>query len=422
MLFVVLAAGLALVAAGCGGGGAPPAEKLEFWHTRTGGQQKALEAIVADFNRTSGGRPIVPVYVQDYPQVRTKVMAGIDAKRLPLLSVCYETHVQAYAARDAVVPLDRFLNDTKEGLPPDQLADFYPQVLETNRFRRYNNQLLSFPFTKSLLLLNYNKTLLATAGLKEPPATWHELRRQAAKVMALTGKTPFPFVLDASTLDGMIFSFGGEIVSADERESRFDQPPTVGMLTLLRDMAQQKLLTVTPYQNLPGLFGGGEVPLALGTSSFRSRMEEQVQGKFDWDVAIIPHAEGVTPVTVLYGPNICLFKHAPEEELLGWRFIKYFTSPDVTARWSRDTGYFPVRKSASELPEMKSFYEQNPRALHALEILPNAKVEPQTPDYEEVRDMLVDAASRVINGRGTPEEVAKDLKKKADGKLRGSES
>jgi hypothetical protein len=31
--------------------------------------------------------------------------------------------------------------------------------------------------------------------------------------------------------------------------------------------------------------------------------------------------------------------------------------------------------------------------------------------------MLVDAASRVIHGQGTPEEVARQLKQKADGAL-----
>src|SRR5437868_3027166 len=89
-----LGAFLLLLLAGCNRGGGKP-RALQFWHTRTLTQEKALKAIVDEFNATSGGPPIVPVYMGDYPDVRTKVIAGIAAHRLPLLSVCYESHVQA---------------------------------------------------------------------------------------------------------------------------------------------------------------------------------------------------------------------------------------------------------------------------------------------------------------------------------------
>jgi multiple sugar transport system substrate-binding protein len=424
VVFLLTAALLFL--AGCNGkpeGGGNPGgtrgggESLEFWHTRTGAQQKELQAIVDQFNQSSGGRPIVPVYVRDYPDVRTKVLGGIQAKKLPLLAVCYETHVQAYAAANAVQPLDKFVNDPKEGLSQADLADIFPQFLETNRFPNYGNQLLSFPFTKSILLLVHNQALAAKTGQKGPPETWEELMAQGRAARQATGQTPFPLVLDASTFDGIIFSYGGTPLAPDGKSSLFDQPPTVKMLTLLRDLTTEKLMSETEGAKIPGLFATGNVAFMLGTSSGRANLETQVASKFPWDVAVIPHGPGVKPVTVLYGPNVCLFKSTAENELLGWRFIKYFTSKETTARWSMATGYLPVRKSAAELPQMKQYYQDNPRARHTFEILPLARVEPNVPNYEEVRNMLTDAASRVIHGRGTPEEVARDLKRKADAVL-----
>jgi multiple sugar transport system substrate-binding protein len=408
-----------VLAAGCGENRSaePGATGLEFWHTRTGAMADSLKAIVDAFNRGSGGPPIVPVYVRGYPDVRTKVMAGIQARRLPLLSVCYESQVQEYAAAGVVQPLDPFVKEAAGGLSPAELADFYPQFLETNRFARFGGQLLSFPFTKSLLVLYRAATLLESLGFDKPPATWEAFRAQARAAREKTGRTPYPLEVDASTLDGMIFSYGGDVLGANGKTTTFDQPPTVRMLTLLRDLAQDKLATETPGQNIVGLFASGQVPFSLGSSSHRREFEQQVASKFEWDLGIIPHADGVPPVTVMYGPNICLFKAGTDHEQLGWRFIKFFTSPPITARWARETGYLPVRKTAAELPEMQAFWKENPRALHAFELLPAARVEPNVPGWDEVRNLLEDAARKAIHDRGTPEQIARELKRKADAAL-----
>jgi ABC-type glycerol-3-phosphate transport system substrate-binding protein len=409
--------GLALVLAlqpGCG-----HKEQLEFWHTRTGAQQVVLQDLVREFNRTSGGKPIVPVYVRDYQDVRTKVLNGIRTHRLPLLAVCYESQVQEYAGAGVVKPVEDFVRQPGVGLSESDLGDIYSQFLETNRFSRFGNQLLSFPFTKSLLLMAYNQTLLQGMGTASAPTLWTEFQTVARAARSRTGRTPCPFVMDASTLDGMIFSYGGEVLEPDGKTTLFDQAPTIRTLAMLRDWSQQGIATETPAQNLLGLFGSGQVPFLFGTSSGRTPMEKQVGDKFQWDVAIIPHAPGVRPVTVLYGPNVCIFKRTSEDELLAWRFINYFTSAPVTARWSRETGYLPVRKSAATLPEMESFWKSNPRAFHAFQMLPRSKVEPNVPGWDDVRRWLQEAASLVMSGRTTPEAAAQALKQKADARLAG---
>lgn len=419
---LVLFGTLAMVlTAGCHSGGAKPAA-LRFWHTRTLAQEQELKAIVAEFNRTSGGPPIVPEYAGDYPDVRTKALAAIASHRLPLLAVCYENQVQGYAKADAVAPLDEYINDPKDGLSKADLDDIYPQFLASNRFPAFGNKMLSFPFTKSVLVQAFNQGLLRKAGFRSPPQTWDELRTQARAVRPLTGHAPLPFVLDPSTIDGIILSHGGELISADGKTTYFDQPPTVKALTLLRDLKREKLLDETQARSIPGLFGGGDVAFLLGTSSGRSNLEQQVKNRFPWDITMIPHAPGIAPVTVLYGANVCVFRNTPENERLAWRFIKFFTSRDVTARWSIKTGYLPVRKSAADLPEMKEFFRRNPPALHSFEILPSARVEPNAPNWEEVRTALTDAVSSVLHDRGTPEQIAKDLKSRADAALSGGGS
>jgi ABC-type glycerol-3-phosphate transport system substrate-binding protein len=398
---------------GGSGGGGGGKNVLQFWHTRRGDQEKTLKAICADFNRQNPGYEIQPIYQGNYDQLLQKVRAAIQGKSLPALSVGYESQVLEYMRNGALEPMETFVKDPKDGLSEGDLTDFEPQYLESNRYQQFGGKLLSFPFTKSVLLLYYNAKLLKDAGFDKPAETWDEFEKQAAAITAKTGKPAFVFDSDPSTLDGMIYSFGGELLTPDGK-TRFTDRPTRSMLEMLKRMKQAKTLVWAAGDDASNLFLSGGVAYSTGTSSTRAQAETQIGNRFDWDVAVIPHGPGVKPVTVMYGPNVCIFKATPEREQAAWRFVKYFVSPEVTARWARETGYLPVRKSVLDLPEMKSFYQQHPRALHVLDAAKVARGEPNVLGWQEVRDLLKAASDAMVNGSGQPAAAAGELKEKAD--------
>ena len=65
-------------------------------------------------------------------------------------------------------------DQAETGFTQEELADIFPQFIKANRFRQYNNKLLSFPFTKSVLMMYYNKGLLKDIGYDRRPETWSE--------------------------------------------------------------------------------------------------------------------------------------------------------------------------------------------------------------------------------------------------------
>jgi multiple sugar transport system substrate-binding protein len=138
-------------------------------------------------------------------------------------------------------------------------------------------------------------------------------------------------------------------------------------------------------------------------------------------VAIIPHAEGQKPVTVLFGANICMFKSTPERQKAAWEFIKYFCSPEVTALWATKTGYLPVRSSATETDVMKAFFEAKPQNRRAIDALPFARPEPNVAGIQTVRTLVDKAESDVVYRVKTPEEAAKALAAGAEKALRESQ-
>lgn len=418
---LVVAAGLA----GCGGGGGSSAPssggttssgrmQLHFWHTRRGEQETLLKSICSEYSQANPTIELVPEFQGSYDDLNKKVRAAIQGKSLPALTVGYESHVSEYMANDVVRPLDDLVKEPELGFKPEELADIPEQYLSQNRYAQYGNQLLSFPFTKSNLVLYYNQTLLDNAGFKAPPKTWAEFEQQAAAVSAKSGSPAFVFDNDPSTLDGLVFSYGGEVLAKDGEHTLFDQPATVKALSLLDRMTRTKSMVKVGREDVVTMFTSQKCAFVLSSTSGRSVLETTIKDQFKWDMTIPPHDESAKPVTVMYGPNVCIFKSTPEQEREAWKFVKYFVSPAVTARWAMETGYLPVRKSAVASPEMQKFYAANPRALHAYEALKVAKGEPNVVGWQEVRNHLQSAAEAVMSGRTTPQAAATDLKQKAD--------
>jgi multiple sugar transport system substrate-binding protein/sn-glycerol 3-phosphate transport system substrate-binding protein len=89
-------------------------------------------------------------------------------------------------------------------------------------------------------------------------------------------------------------------------------------------------------------------------------------------------------------------KTTPEEELAAWLFVKYYTSPEVQAKWAEVSQYFPVRASVAQ--EMSDYFAANPAYQTAFDLLKFGKFEPPTPGYDFVRDMAEQAMAAIADG------------------------
>ena len=154
--------------------------------------------------------------------------------------------------------------------------------------------------------------------------------------------------------------------------------------------------------------------MILRTSATRPFVDRDVADKFRLEMTIIPQLDPGTPATVLFGPNICVFRTAPERQLASWRFLKFFTSPEITGRWAARTGYLPVRKSAAETETLQRFFSAKPINRRAFDVLPYARPEPNVFGWQEVRALVERGETTVVTGLKSGEHAAQELVAKAD--------
>ena len=372
---------------------------LTFWHSQTGPNAEALNKVIADFQAANPNITIDAQNQGTYSDIYKKSIAAINGGGLPDLSVAYESFVSEYQAANVVLPLEDYVNSSKYGLSAQDIQDFYPVYITDNQYPEYNNQMLSFPFTKSALVMYYNADKLKEAGLSVPKI-WDEFVSSCKK---FTGDTKgYAINIDASTFNGAVYANGGKLINDDRKGWAFNGPAGVKFLRDIADMVKSGCAyQISKANDDQAAFGDGKVVFTLGSSSGLSFYKTAVDkgAKFNWNVAMLPQgANGGTPVTTSYGGNVTLFKsNSPEKQLAAWLFVKYFASTNVSASWSAATGYLPVRRSSADTQTVKDqFTKLPPYQVAVTEIQQYSRPETSVKGTQDTRTFIQDAWTAII--------------------------
>lgn len=388
-----------------------------FWDRQTTETASLLRTLADEFNAAHDGLPVRVVQSGSYPDIYRKVTASIRAGQLPAMAVAYESMTTEYIRSEAAVAIDRFFDDPETGFEAGELDDFFPGVIKTNTFAEFGGKMYSFPFTKSVLMLFFNKRVMREAGLSEPPRTWDAFLAQCRTVREKTGKYAMAMDIDPSTIDGMIFSMGGDVVL--DGKVLYDSPESIRVFELIETLTKEKLVYQIPTRSFDDEtdFGQDRIAFSLRSSSGKPHFAIVMEDPDAWGMVALPQANPDDPHTVLYGANICIFDTTPEQQATAWAFTKFFTSREITVRWALGTGYLPVRKSAAEDPAMQKFWAEWPYNRTAFDCLAFAKPEPNIAGWQELRGLVGKAQTAVLSGIMTGREAALDLQRKAEAVL-----
>ena len=116
---------------------------------------------------------------------------------------------------------------------------------------------------------------------------------------------------------------------------------------------------------------------------------------------------------IIGGGNLWLLDNKDEQRKKdAWEFIKYATSPEVAAEFSRKTGYFCANTKAYETEEMKKYLEENPNFQTAINQLHDAPLNYATQGaslgvFSEIRATFEQNMELVLqNGQSVDDAIA----------------
>jgi sn-glycerol 3-phosphate transport system substrate-binding protein len=400
-----LLAGVGLAAA-LGAGAATPASAVDltmYYPIAVGGPLTAVvDGMVADFMKSNPDVKVKAIYAGNYDDARVKALAALKSGQPAQTSVLFSIDIYELIEQDAIVAFDDIVTTPEEKA---WLGSFYPGLMENGKTK---GKTWGIPFQRSTIVMYYNKDLFRAAGLDpdRPPRTWEEYREFARRLTRDDDGDGTPeqhglaAQITASMFENMLVQNGGSLLNADETAVAFDSPEGVEAMEFLANLLVRDGSALVSqgfeYQNE---FLAGNAAMIEGSSVSLAFME----GKYAFEMGIAPLPAGKKDTQLVAGTDVVIFGGTPQREARAWKFVKWFTDTEQTARWSAATGYLPVRRSAMEDPVLAAKLDRYPGLREAFEQLDRAVPQPKAKAWYAGRNILErEAVEPVLRGSLEP--------------------
>jgi ABC-type glycerol-3-phosphate transport system substrate-binding protein len=350
---------------------------VAFWHAMGGPLGDVLNGIIDEHNVGRDSLPIVSVKMGNYSTLSQKLMGAVAADRPPVLAQVYESWTSELSDAGKIVPVEDY-SETR--LDSATLADIWPVFLEGNRF---DGELLTFPFNKSVPVFYYNMDLFDERGIDRFPGTWDEFREICGELtFDRDGDGQIDVYGSAMTINVWMFATilyqkGGRLIEGDR--PAFESKEGIEALQFIKDLIYRDSVAyiTTGYKHQDD-FATGRVGMVWGTIVSYSFMKD----KIDFRLGVAPVPVDRDSVVILSGTNVAMFSGVPEEKReRAFDFVKFFLRPENQSIWSRGTGYLPLRRSVLERPEMQAFFDQVPGMEEAVRQVERGDFEPRDPAW-----------------------------------------
>ena len=258
----------------------------------------------------------------------------------------------ALVARGLLVRLDGHLK-ASGGLARSSLL---PAVQETVTV---DGGVYALPSEYGTQLLFYNADLLAASGLKEPEATWRyeaqflDAARRATRADAPPDGQRFGVEhINNGWWDprwrGVVWSFGGEVLSRDHKKCALGEAPALEALQYLADLKHRYRVTPTDEarQAAGNVFEAGKLAFLPSGSFYYAQLKQRAT--FKWGVAQLPQGRaGSRPAT---GGWLSGVGQGSKLQDVSWAFLAFSLQPEQYALFLKTVSWTPPIKAIERPP------------------------------------------------------------------------
>jgi multiple sugar transport system substrate-binding protein len=417
-----------LTITGCGDKSGSGKDTVVFWHSFVSATQPALNELVREFEQEHPEIRIRAQYVPSGDALIQRLITAIQSRTAPDISWIHSDFLQNLVEADAIYRMDYFI-DGENGLTEEDLSDIYPALLQAASWK---DTLYSMPMEATNLGLIYNRELFRQAGLDpdSPPRTWDELRNTARRLtIDKTGNGTFDqvgFFVPVYPASGPLSSWmvwqwmpylwqaGGYEINLEQTEVLYNREQGVKALSLWKQMYDEMNLRAFSI-DYEVTFASQQLAMVMDGPWSLPRYRQLRH--LDWGVAPLP-AGPEKSATVVGGEYLTIFKQSKNPDA-AWTFVKWILRPDVQARWSMKSGYLPVRRSVTRIPEYVEYLDQYPEVRVFVEQMESGQ-SPRPIDYHglQITRHVAEAIERACLGRMDPAQVLNESAGRSNDLLR----
>jgi len=238
------------------------------------------------------------------------------------------------------------------------------QILEVPlRAWNFNGVQLGMPFNSSTTVMYYNRTMLEAAGITYAPTTFAEINEATNRLTETNqaGRELTTFAQIPNTV--LLANWIGQLPGQNEADASYlvnNRNGRDAMAThLVCDYEGTLELFLTAWQDMYNLgalrnqsdglremFLAEQLVFFTGSTAMMTSLLTQIDGRFELGCTYFPRIhENANFGATISGAAMFMFDKGDDDMLLAsWELLKYLASPDVQARFSVATGYFPINR------------------------------------------------------------------------------
>jgi sn-glycerol 3-phosphate transport system substrate-binding protein len=359
--------------------------KITFWYGLTGALGNVVRTVVNQYNSSQTKYYVEAIQQPDYDATITKFNTSLAGGDLPNVVQVYDIGTQRMIDTKRILPVQDFIDKEQLTL----VDDLEPAVV---RYYTIGGKLYSMPFNSSAPVMYYDRNAFKEVGLDPDKKIWtYDELLDAAKKLT---------VKDASgnvTRSGVVFTLYSWIFEQEQatqgalfadpnngRETRatkvvFNNDAGANWLNFLKQLVDQGVGVnvgrdsgTTNGAVRDSNFVQGQAAITFNSiAALRNYINNAEKiGKVDVGVAYLPRPAGAKGGVIIGGASLWITDQGtPEQQAAAWDFVKWTSSPEVQASWSSNTGYYPIRKAAYDIQEMKDTLAKYPQFGVAVEQL-----------------------------------------------------
>jgi sn-glycerol 3-phosphate transport system substrate-binding protein len=367
--------------------------EIEFWHSMGLNAKAVVEDMVEEYNRTREDVRVRPVFQGSYDTMEGKLLEAAKTGGLPTVAQEQFEFMGNYIDEGLLRPIDPLVSERDRR---DILPEFWDLASK-------NGKTYGVPFGVSTTVFFYNREVFKKVGLDPatPPGTWEEMVEMGKRISEAAieeGKSRrYSYFLWKDGFYGwapLLWALGGELFSKDGRVDLRTEA-MIRSLSALRDLVFTHGImsrTLPDWRVGLALLRGRIVMGPFSSSGLGFGME---QLPFDLGVAPLPSINGKR-YTVLGGSALVTFATDDRAREDAHDFALWLVNARNTITLHKRIGYIPVRKSALESAELKTFHRKNPEFLVPIRAVRYARPLPYHREYFSINNVLVKMMDRIF--------------------------
>lgn len=334
VLAALAAVGLTIGVAGCSTPSQPADADGPVTVWVMGDSGANFEALVAD----SGIE--VEVVAIPWDSIDEKLTTAVASGSGPDVLQIGLSKLATFAEAGALLPLDDLIGDYP-GLAPEN----FPAGV-SGLSTAVGGQIVSVPWTSDTRVLFTRTDILAEAGIDAPPATWDELREDAA-TLAARGEGQYGYYIpqwDAPLPIEMTWSMGGEVIDADGAVN-FDTPEFQKAVDLYTGLyADGSVPTNSDFDQTQGFISGIAPMLVSGPYLGKGIADSAPELDGLWQASPLPAGDGGS-ISLFAGSNLGVWFNT-DQPTASLQLLEYVSQPEQQLAWYDLTGELPTVNSA----------------------------------------------------------------------------